>query len=183
MDNASNAESSRSREDEYYNYSPLEIFNDSYFSHPVPYDEQNSRSFARGGLRTEGFGVTNYTGLTDSTPQQIPQQIPQQMVYKGYQTQTPMDIDVLSAENYQEGVYPRRRSRDHDSGSIELYGGFLATSPNEKDSGNPPTTTKNRRSKKEISASADESGTRQRGRPRLDTRDQTAAEVHVFQQT
>lgn len=173
MDNASNAESSRGRRDEYYNYSPLEIFSDSYFTHPMQYGEQSSTNFPPGGLGIEGFVATDYTG---SAPQQFPHQID----YQGYQTQAAMGLDVLSAENYQEGVYPQRSSRARGSGSVELYGGFLAPSPSQVEPTSPPTTMKTSRPKKEKSVSADESGTRQRGRPRLDTRDQTAAEVLIL---
>jgi len=158
-------ESASRSNDEYYSYSPLGIFSDSYFTNPVQYDERNT-SFPPVGLRTEGFGAS----------------VPQQGDYQPYQTQTPMDLHLLSAERYQEGIYPHRSPRARGSGSIELYGGLLAMSPNEIEPTSPPMNMKPRRSKKETSksTSADESGTRQRGRPRLDTRDQTAAEVLVL---
>jgi hypothetical protein len=161
-------ESARRRNRGYYGYSPLEIFSDSYFTHPLHHDEQ-STNFEPENLGIEDFGATNFASSTGSVAQQTDYHQP-------YQSQTPMDLDLLSAENYHEGVYPQSSSRARSSGSIELYGGLLATSPEVTEPTSPPTTMKTRRSKKEAS-SADESGTRQRGRPRLDTRDQTAAEV------
>ena len=161
-----NEETARRRNREYYGNSPLEIFSDSYFTQAVQYDE-HSCSFAPAGLGIQGYVGANYA-----------HQVPQQTDYQPYQGSNPMDLDLLSAENYQEGLYPHNISPVNGSGSIELYGGLLATSPIEINPRSPPTAMRSQRSKKDAS-SADESGNRQRGRPRLDTRDQTAAEVIV----
>ena len=169
MDDAESAR--RERHDEYYRYSPLGIFNDSYFTHPVPYNEEQDVTLAQAG--STGFGMNidsqcaaNYVG------------------YQPYQTQVtvPMDLELLSAENYQEGPYDRELQSQHVSGT-QVYGGLLVGSPVEAKAPSPPATTKTRKSSmKETSKSskADEHITRQRGRPRLDNRDQTAAEVSLY---
>ena len=91
-----------------------------------------------------------------------------------------MDLDVLSAENYQEVSFDRGSSEQLDSGNTQLYGGNLASSTIETKALKPYTSMKTRRPSKKNAfqgVSTDDSATRQRGRPRLDNRDQTAAEV------
>lgn len=172
MDDAESARRGGTNED-YYRYSPLGIFNDSYFTQPLPFNDDQNVDFAQGrlsqfGMNADLHGATNYAG------------------YESYQMRapTPMDLDVLSAEDYREGPYSRGIPSSRVSGSTQVYGGLLVENSGDVKSPSPPADMKTRRStRKEVSksTSADETGTRQRGRPRLDNRDQTATEVSLHQ--
>ncbi|KAL2039285.1 hypothetical protein N7G274_007953 [Stereocaulon virgatum] len=164
------AESARrgGNNDECYQYSPLGIFNDSYFTQPLPFNDDQNVNFAQGslsqfGMNADSQGATNYAG------------------YEPYQIQASksMDLNVLSAEDYREGPYSRDLPSSRVSGSTQVYGGLLVENSSDVKSRSPPADITIRRStRKEVSksTSADETGTRQRGRPRLDNRDQTATE-------
>ena len=154
----------RGGNDEYYEYSPLGIFYDSYFTQPMQYN-----------YAQPGHPVVVDPPRPANRPAYCPDYLPYQS-----QAPAPMDLDLLSAENYQEVPYDHRFSEQHDSGSVQMYGGFLASSTHEtKVPSSPTSMTTRRSSKKDIpkGVSADETATRQRGRPRLDNRDQTASEV------
>lgn len=95
-----------------------------------------------------------------------------------------MDPDVLSAENYYHEVFAASSANGELEGRNQWLGGLLA---NRAPHGNPARggTPGNKKAggaaKKPQRASPDGSnGARQRGRPRLDPRDQTAAEVHSY---
>ena len=91
-----------------------------------------------------------------------------------------MNLNVLSAERFEEGQYGQRRSIDQGTGGSLLWGGLLASGEAEENGSSSPIETRPRISPKNSSSktgSGEDSGTRQRGRPRLDTRDKTAAEV------
>ena len=170
MDRRREAESARGGDDEYYELSPLGFLGDSYFTQS-PYYSNHPNENAQAGLGLEPS--PNYTG---SVPQ-----IVQPTGYSPYYPQTPMDLDVLSAENYQRDymqVNSMQRGREH----APLFG--IATENRLRTvTPSPPAGTRARRSRKESlkGTSADESsGARQRGRPRLDTKDQTAAEVCIL---
>ena len=96
-----------------------------------------------------------------------------------------MDIDILSAEKYQEGVSetvtPVRRSRR----DIILYGGLLASSPPGSTERDALNTQRMRRSSSKASLlGVDRDGIktrpRPRGRPRVDTSDRTNTEVRLL---
>ncbi len=161
----------RGGNDAYYEYSPLGIFNDSYFTQPLQYNHEQNVNFVQPGdpgFVVDPLGPANY-------PAYYPAYLP-------YQSQAPalMDLDLLSAENYQEVPYDQGFSGQRDNGSIQLFGGLLASSTHETKVPSSPASMTTRRSSKKATpkgAGADETATRQRGRPRLDNRDQTAAEV------
>lgn len=93
-----------------------------------------------------------------------------------------MDPDILSAEKYYDGAFDGRNSIDSPSNN-QWLGGLLASRNVNRRSAKKSSSNTRQPSKKENSksTSADESiGVRQRGRPRLDTRDQTAAEVNTL---
>lgn len=170
MDRGREAESAGGGNDEYYECSPLGFLGDSYFTQP-PYYSNNPNENAQSGLGLEPS--PNYTG---SAPP-----IAEPTGYSPYYPQTPMDLDVLSAENYQRDYAPvssMRRGREH----VPLFG-ITADSRLRNITPSPPAGTRARRSRKESlkGTSADEANSaRQRGRPRLDTKDQTAAEVCIL---
>ena len=93
-----------------------------------------------------------------------------------------MDPDVLSAENYYNEVFAASGPNGELEGRNQWLGGLLANrAPNRNSAKDGISGSKKAggASKKSHSASPDGSnGARQRGRPRLDTQDQTAAEVH-----
>ena len=94
--------------------------------------------------------------------------------------ETEMNLNVLSAERFEEGQYGQRRSIEQGRGGSVLWGGLLASGETEDDGSSSPTEIRPRVLPKDNSSkpgSGEENGTRQRGRPRLDTRDKTAAEV------
>lgn len=97
-----------------------------------------------------------------------------------------MDPNLLSAENYYNSLLEASSSKadqENQEDRSQWLGGLLANrSSNSKSVGKSASvSTKARRTSKEEalqSTSPDGSnGIRQRGRPRLDTRDQNAAEV------
>ena len=156
--------------DEYYEFSPLGFLGDSYFTQS-PYYSNNSNENPQGGLGLEPSH--NYTARAS--------QIVEQTGYPPYYPQTPMDLDVLSAENYHRDyaqVSSIHRGREH----APLFG-IGADNRLRTNTPSPPAGTRTRRSRKESlkGTSADEANSaRQRGRPRLDTKDQTAAEVCIL---
>ena len=169
MDRRREAESARRGNDEYYEFSPLGFLGDSYFTQS-PYYSNNPSETARVGL-----------GLEPSQNYTVPvSQIVEPTGYSSYYSQTPMDLDVLSADTYQRDyaqVSSIQRGREH----APLFG-ITADNRLRTNTPSPPAGTKIRRSRKESlkGTSADEANTaRQRGRPRLDTKDQTAAEVCI----
>ena len=171
MDRRREAESARRRNDEYYGFSPLGFLGDSYFTQ-TPYYSNNPSESAHVGLGLEQ-PPQNYT---------VPvSQIVEPTTYPHYYPSTPMDLDVLSADNYQRDyaqVSPMQRGREH----APLFG-ITADNRLRTNTPSPPAGTKARRPRKESlkGTSADEGNTaRQRGRPRLDTKDQTAAEVCIL---
>lgn len=100
-----------------------------------------------------------------------------------------MDPDILSAENYYNGAFNGSNSIEDQSNNNQWLGGLLANrAVNRKSAKKSGSTATNNRQppKKENSKSTsadDSTGVRQRGRPRLDTRDQTAAEVTITPNT
>ena len=169
MNRGREAESARRGNDEYYEFSPLGFLGDSYFTQS-PYYSNNPNENVQVGLGLEAS--QNYTGRAS--------QIVEPTGYPPYYPHTPMDLDVLSAENYPRDyaqVSSIQRGREH----APLFG-ITADNRFRTNTPSPPPGTKPRRSRKESlkGTSADEANSaRQRGRPRLDTKDQTAAEVCI----
>lgn len=99
-------------------------------------------------------------------------------------TRPSMDLNILSAESYSQTPFDAanvtQSHNDGDQWAEEILPNRSQARGYTKQR-NPPAAARPRQpSKKESrkSTSTDEgNGTRQRGRPRLDTRDQTAAEV------
>lgn len=91
---------------------------------------------------------------------------------------------MLSAENYYNEVFAASAPHGEQAGRNQWLGGLLANRAPHRNSaraGMPGNKKAGGAAKKEKSQSASpdgSNGARQRGRPRLDTRDQTAAEVH-----
>ena len=170
MDRRREAESARGGNNEYYEFSPLGFLGDSYFTQS-PYYSNNPNENAQGRPSLEI--PPNFTG---SAPQ-----IVEPTGYSPYYPQNPMDLEVLSAESYQRDyaqVGSAQRGREH----APLFG-ITASNRRRTNTPSPPAGTRARRSRKESlkGTSADEANSaRQRGRPRLDTKDQTAAEVCIF---
>lgn len=170
MNRGREAESARRGNDEYYEFSPLGFLGDSYFTQS-PYYSNHSNENTQVGLSLEPSH--NYTGRAS--------QITEQTGYPPYYPQTPMDLDVLSAENYPRDYAPVgsiHRGREH----APLFG-ITADNRVRTNTPSPPAGARTRRSRKESlkGTSADEANSaRQRGRPRLDTKDQTAAEVCIL---
>lgn len=171
MDRGREAESARTRRnDDYYEFSPLGFLGDSYFTQS-PYYSNNPIENAQVGL-----GLEPSPNYTDPAPQLV-----KPTGYSPYYPQTPMDLDVLSAENYQRDyaqVSSAQRGREH----APLFG-ITADNRLRTSTPSPPAGTRARRSRKESlkGTSADEANSaRQRGRPRLDTKDQTAADVCIL---
>lgn len=167
MNRGREAESARRGNDEYYEFSPLGFLGDSYFTQS-PYYSNNPNERAQVGLGLEPS--RNYTGRAS--------QVVEPTGYTAYYPHTPMDLDVLSAENYQRDyaqVSSIQRGREH----APLFG-VTANNRLRTKTPSPSAGARTRRSRKESlkGTSADEANSaRQRGRPRLDTKDQTAAEV------
>jgi len=163
---------------EYYQFDALDFLDDSCFI-------QSECDAQYGNQRVENFGgtvtrITQWCGQGPTTP--VPQYTAP-VNYQHYQLQDPMDLNFLSAENYQEGNYGQASSGRRTRGSTQLYGGLLASSPPRASTRSPPATMRaTRPSKKDAPTNAitEENGTRQRGRARLNTRDQTAAEVRLL---
>ena len=162
------AASSQSPNESYYQLSPFGFLGDSYFTQPQ-YDCQQY------GSQQLGLGI-EYPGGVDYTALNSPSSV--STSYQSYQSRDPMDPNLLSAENYQEGAYERTNLGRGGTGSTQLLMGSLAGNPCTP---SPPASDTETRttSKKDASkgAAAEYKSTRQRGRPRLDTRDQSAAEV------
>lgn len=167
MDRGREAESARRGNNEYYEFSPLGFLGDSYFTQR-PYYSNNPNENAQAGL-----GLNSSANYTAPAPQVV-----EPSSYSPYYPQTPMDLDVLSADTYQREyaqVSSMQRGREH----APLFG-ITADDRLRTITPSPPASTRTRRSRKESlkGTSADEANSaRQRGRPRLDTKDQTAAEV------
>ena len=167
MNRGREAESARRGGDEYYEFSPLGFLGDSYFTQS-PYYSNNPNENAHVGLGLEPS--QSYTARAS--------QVVEPTGYPHYYPHTPMDLDVLSAENYQRDyaqVSSIQRGREH----APLFG-ITADNRLRTNTPSPPAGARIRRSRKESlkGTSADEANSaRQRGRPRLDTKDQTAAEV------
>jgi hypothetical protein len=104
-----------------------------------------------------------------------------------YSGQPPMNLDLPSSEDYPETTYEGTALMEAEGDNAPLYGGLLPTSPQGDDENSlvsqgkatKPMKSRNPKKKEDThSTSPDElNASRQRGRPRLDTRDQTAAEV------
>lgn len=88
-----------------------------------------------------------------------------------------MDLAILSAENYYDGAFSEGKSMENNDASDQWLGGLLAHRI-----ANPiPSKKKQQKNENPNTSGANEStGMRQRGRPRLNTRDQTAAEVCFY---
>ena len=103
-----------------------------------------------------------------------------------YNGQPPMDLNLLSSQSYSEVPYEKTDPIEPEGGNTPLYGGLIPTGPRSGDASSTRATrpVRSRKSSKRedpTSMSPDEStAARQRGRPRLDTRDQTAAEVSLL---
>ena len=91
-----------------------------------------------------------------------------------FQTQS-MDINLLSSENYHQIFQEHGDPIEAEGPSSQSYGG---SSTIDRQPGQQRTRTRTRRGSKKDSAksSSQDDTARQRGRPRLDTKDQTAAE-------
>lgn len=95
-----------------------------------------------------------------------------------------MDLDLLSAENYYEGTLDGSDVLGPEGQDNQWMGGVVQTLPHTSKTTKPKKTSANPRrrqsttdeGKKRMSLD-DVHGIRQRGRPRLDTRDETATEV------
>ena len=104
-----------------------------------------------------------------------------------YNGQPSMDLNLLSSENYPELPYENSDAMNPEANNPILYGGLIPAMAQSGDKSTlicptratRPTRSRNSSKKEDAqSTSPDESNAaRQRGRPRLDTRDQTAAEV------
>lgn len=167
MDRRREAESARRGNNEYYEFSPLGFLGDSYFTQPSYYSNNPTEN------AQVGPGLDSSANYTAPAPRVV-----EPSSYSAYYPQTPMDLDILSAENYQREyapVSPMQRGREH----APLFG-ITADNRIRTITPSPPAGTRTRRSGKESlkGTSADEANSaRHRGRPRLDTKDQTAAEV------
>ena len=121
--------------------------------------------------------------LSTSLPAHLAQLYDYTALYNG---QPPMDVNHLSSESYSEVPYAKTHSMEPGGDNTPLYGGLLPTIPQRGDESGTKATrpVRSRKSSKREdphSISPDEStAARQRGRPRLDTRDQTAAEVSLL---
>ena len=167
MNRGREAESARRGNDEYYEFSPLGFLGDSYFTQP-PYYSNHPTENAQVALAQTFTGSASH--IVEPTG------------YSPYYSHTPMDLDVLSTDSYQRD-YAQVNSIQRGRENAPLFG---ITTDNRRRANSPSPTAgaRARRSRKESlkGTSADEANSaRQRGRPRLDTKDQTAAEVCIFQ--
>ncbi len=94
-----------------------------------------------------------------------------------------MDSNVLSAENYFGEIFEKSGPAGERKGRNQFRGSVMSqqTSSSKTARNVPGSTNTSRAAKKEKSQSTSPDGSggmRQRGRPRLNTKDQTAAEVH-----
>lgn len=97
-----------------------------------------------------------------------------------------MDLNLLSAETYYDGALNEENPQsEHHNGSNQWTGGLAPNGTQSRKSKQrevPANANTRQAAKRESSktTNVDESNeARQRGRPRLDTRDQTAAEVYA----
>lgn len=95
-----------------------------------------------------------------------------------------MDLDLLSAENYYEGTFDGSDVLGPEGQGNQWMGGVVQTLPQTSTSTKPKKPSANPRGRrstadegKKKTSLDDVHGIRQRGRPRLDTRDETATEV------
>lgn len=163
-------------DDEYRHLGALNFLNDSYFSIPQ-HQQLYGHEERRPPEQQEQLGIEHtaffppFPGFASSQP---------------HQSQVAMDLDVLSARDFHEGPeqYGGRGPNQHETGEIQLWGGLVeTTNPHESPSRSPPATRRSRRISKKDDPKigpVEDSSNRQRGRPRLNTKDQTAAEVGVF---
>ena len=182
-----NQRSAADGSDGYYGYSPLTTLSDSYFSQEQYYGE--NEAYARSNNPTlivpsippqgigQAQGQASASSLVSAPFRYSPAvNFSDPSNFAPFYTEGQMDIELLSAEKYKEGGYPQVNTAEAEN-NVQ-FGGLLASNE-----GSPATMPTRRTSKKETSksTSADEAvSTRQRGRPRLDTRDQTAAEVSLL---
>lgn len=87
-----------------------------------------------------------------------------------------MELDLLSTETYHECTSDGSDVLGSEGQGNQLMGGVVQTLPQTSKSTKPKNPSANPRGKKKLSLD-DVHGIRQRGRPRLDTRDETATEV------
>ena len=161
---------SKRRNEEYYEFSPLGFLGDSYFTQSPFYSNDPNES-AQIGLGPEPS--SNYTAPAPH--------VVEHTGYSPFYPQTEMDLDVLSAENYHPTEYAQANAVQRGRDPAPLFG--ITDSRLRTVTPSPPAGTRARRPRKESlkGASADEANSaRQRGRPRLDTKDQTAAEVCIL---
>ena len=155
----------------YYQYGLLEGLSDPYSLQP---DVNPLFGYQRGNnLAQAELENRQWIGLGSADP--IPRYTAP-IGYQSFQSQEYMDLNFLSAENYQEGMYEEKSSQSSRKESTQLYGGLLgrATTPDASLNSRLPGPSRKEGSN---NSSAEENAPRQRGRPRLNTRDQTAAEV------
>ena len=92
-----------------------------------------------------------------------------------------MDLDLLSAEVYQEGTYEGQNAHQDETRGTQLYGGLVVDDLSGDNAvPGPSTNPKPRRSSRKNASrkvSPEETSTRQRGRPRLSGNDKTVADV------
>lgn len=104
-----------------------------------------------------------------------------------YSGQPPMNLDTLSSEDHPEVTYEDTALMQAEGENAPLYGGLLPISPQSDDEnslvshGKATKSVKPRNPKKKedrhSTSPVELDASRRRGRPRLDTRDQTATEV------
>ena len=168
------AQSAQSPDEAYYQSSPFGFLDDSYFTQPQ-YNSQEYRNQQSGSSGQLGGGI-EYSGGINYTDPISPFSVPAN--YQPCHSRDPMDPSILSAENYQERAYEHTNSDRGERESTQLYMGFLASKP--RTPSPPASNMRTRRTSKKDApkgAVADDNSNRQRGRPRLDNGDQTAAEV------
>ena len=155
------------RDDErYYESNPLSFLNDFHFiesENNSRYRQQQFQNFIQARGEIEGLST-------------VPQSTTLRTGHQPCQACNSMDLNLLSAESYHDIPYGETRSGRQENENAQLYGGLVAKDA----SPSPPPKTRTRRSlRKDASknTSTEDNNSRPRGRPRLDTRDQTAAEV------
>lgn len=136
------------------------------------------------------YGVSNNAGHVYISQQQSsspPSKSPT-LLQDPPMTTRHIQMDVLSAERFDDGVSPVRRPNSRKkrqaSGERVLYGGLVESTDTRSDKGfvahsaggGDGTTTSGRGRKKPKLSDEEEEERRSRGRPRLDTKDETAAD-------
>ncbi|KAL6713794.1 hypothetical protein ACLMJK_008286 [Lecanora helva] len=163
------AEPGANEYDEYYQFSPLGFLNDSFFTQAessAQHRAQQSETPGLGGLENAHWRGVDSVSIPRFSADSI----------QPYQLQDSMDLDLLAAENFQEAGYGQAGLTQDDRAVSQLPLGVLSDSTVTHD---PSSNRKSRRSsKKEISKhpNTGEDNVRPRGRPRLDTKDQNAAD-------